>query len=492
MRSSRLPEHWKAGTAPNASPDHHRQPEREGEHHAVEARLVEPHDVARHQRRHSVENDDSGGEPQRAAAQAQHHALGQELAHDPSPAGAQRRADYQRALATHSPYQQQSGHVDAGDQQDERGGRGQRGQGGTVLVDHLLPERDHPDAVLRIAGRTSTRAPGREPAGGAFHALQDAADLGGGLSRRDALSEPSQHDGCPVGVRHEGSPHLLPGAGKIETLRKHAHHGATLAADIDDCADDVRVRTEASGPGAVAQQHDPVGTPLRFLVGKEPAESRRRPEQPQQRWRDRHAPWPCAVRARPWKEGALMRGELLERLGLVLHLRHRPGAEVHGRSRHLSGLLADAYDALAVRVRQGANQQPVDDPEHRRVGAPMPIASTKSSVAENPDSFPWRGQNAACPAPGRRASAAHEACYSKRSVFIGSTRAARRAGNQQATSATATTTRGAAMNVSGSSVSTPYRNCRWPATICDTDTGAADYAATASRPPHVKLMGTIA
>ena len=24
-------------------------------------------------------------------------------------------------------------------------------------------------------------------------------------------------------------------------------------------------------------------------------------------------------------------------------------------------------------------------------------------------------------------------------------------------------------------------NCRWPATICDTDTGAADYAATASR-----------
>ena len=104
VRSSRLPEHWKAGTAPNASPDHHRQPEREGEHHAVEARLVEPYDVARYQRRHSAEHDDRGGEPQPAAAQAQHHALGQELAHDPAPAGAQRRADCQRALATHSPY----------------------------------------------------------------------------------------------------------------------------------------------------------------------------------------------------------------------------------------------------------------------------------------------------------------------------------------------------------------------------------------------------
>ena len=59
--------------------------------------------------------------------------------------------------------------------------------------------------------------------------------------------------------------------------------------------------------------------------------------------------------------------------------------------------------------------------------------------------------------------------------------------------------RGAARHVVGTECAVPVtlprrssRNCRWPATISDTDTGATDYAATASRPPHVKLMGTIA
>ena len=47
--------------------------------------------------------------------------------------------------------------------------------------------------------------------------------------------------------------------------------------------------------------------------------------------------------------------------------------------------------------------------------------------------------------------------YSKRSVLMGSTRAARRAGSQQATSATATITRGPAMEVSGSSAPTPLQ-----------------------------------
>ena len=45
--------------------------------------------------------------------------------------------------------------------------------------------------------------------------------------------------------------------------------------------------------------------------------------------------------------------------------------------------------------------------------------------------------------------------YSKRSVRIGSTRVARRAGSQQATSATATSTTGAPMKVRTSSVATP-------------------------------------
>lgn len=45
--------------------------------------------------------------------------------------------------------------------------------------------------------------------------------------------------------------------------------------------------------------------------------------------------------------------------------------------------------------------------------------------------------------------------YSKRTILIGSTRVARRAGGQQAASATAASTSGASRNVSGSSVATP-------------------------------------
>ena len=235
-------------------PDDHRQPQREGEHRAVEFNLVETHDVARYQRRHDAEQDGRDRQPQHAAAQAQQHALGQNLAHDPAPPGAQRRAERQRPPAGHTPRQQQPGDVDAGDQQHQRDGRGQRGQGRTILADHLLPQRNRPDTDLPcVPTRLSFPSPVRAPGPGTVHVPQDAVDLGSGLPCRDVRPEPSQHDGGRLVRRHHvGRPGLLPGTGEVEALRQHAHHGAALAADFDDRPDDVRIRAEAPGPGAVA------------------------------------------------------------------------------------------------------------------------------------------------------------------------------------------------------------------------------------------------
>ena len=57
------------------------------------------------------------------------------------------------------------------------------------------------------------------------------------------------------------------------------------------------------------------------------------------------------------------------------------------------------------------------------------------------------------PRPGRVTGVGDP--YSKRTILIGSTRVARRAGSQQAASATAASTSGASRNVRGSSVATP-------------------------------------
>ena len=56
-----------------------------------------------------------------SAGQRQHHALGEQLAHEAPAAGAQRGADGEFALQFQHARQQQVGHICAGDEQHETG-----------------------------------------------------------------------------------------------------------------------------------------------------------------------------------------------------------------------------------------------------------------------------------------------------------------------------------------------------------------------------------
>ena len=347
--------------------DRHRQPEREGEDDAVEPDLVQPRHRDRHQRGHGAKHGGGRRQPQRAAAQAQQDALGEELTHDPAPAGPQRSADRELAPAGHPAREQQSRDVDAGDEQHEQGGPGQRHERRPVLADHLLQQRNHPrhPGVLR---RAPTSVPVRTP-GVVVHALQDGADLGRGPLRRDPLPEPSHRDGGRhVGPEHVGRPDLHAGPGEVEPLGEHPHHGAGFVVGVDDGSDDVWIGVEAPGPGVVAEQHDPVRPAPRLVVGEEPPEVRPRPEQPQQPRRDRRAPRPGAVRRDPLERERPVCRELLERLGLFLHPLDRAGAQERP-SRPLRERLPDAHDAPGVGIRQRPYQQAVDDAEHRGGGA---------------------------------------------------------------------------------------------------------------------------
>ena len=295
-RSSR--DHWRAGAVPNSNPRRDREPQRERHDQGVEAHLVEPRDVAGYEGRHRAQHHHRRGQPEHATAHAQHDALGQELANEPPAARAEGRTQGQGPLARDAAREQQPRHVDAGDQQHEHGGHGQGQQRRPILADHLLQQRRHPRARLRLPPR------GRAPAGGPHDergggAREEGAGLGGRLLGRDPGREAGEdaeghqehHARLPRsrGSRgherrhHERCPELAVRVREVEPLGEHADDGVRFSAEVEGSPDDVGIGREAVGPGAVAQQHDPVRALARLVVGEEPAEARRRPQQGEQR-----------------------------------------------------------------------------------------------------------------------------------------------------------------------------------------------------------------
>ena len=136
-------------------PDQDRQPERERQHDRIDSDLVETRDVARDQRRHDTEHYGRRRQADRAAAQAQQDALGQDLPYEPAAARAERCADRLRPLARHPAREQQPRHVDTGNQQHENERRGQRQECGPVFGDHLLTQRNHPGVDSTSLARVS-------------------------------------------------------------------------------------------------------------------------------------------------------------------------------------------------------------------------------------------------------------------------------------------------------------------------------------------------
>ena len=88
------------------------------------------------------------------------------------------------------------------------------------------------------------------------------------------------------GRYHVGYPDLGVGSGKVEALGQHADHGERPLVEHQDAPEDVRIRPESGGPGAMTQQRDLVRARAGFLSDEEPPELRRRPQQREQRRRD--------------------------------------------------------------------------------------------------------------------------------------------------------------------------------------------------------------
>ena len=161
-RSGRAAYH--AGTRPKSRPVDDADHGRERQHREVEADRVEPRQGrwrGRHERPRPVRREQEAG---RAADHGDRRALGEELAHDPPGAGAERRAHRDLPVALLRASQEERRHVGRGDQQEEddraqeheqhradvadqlfRGGRDRAGKGLVVLIGILADHRSHED-----------------------------------------------------------------------------------------------------------------------------------------------------------------------------------------------------------------------------------------------------------------------------------------------------------------------------------------------------------
>ena len=266
---------------PEEQPGRHRQAGRERERDAVQGDVGEAGDAPRHQGRRGAHDPDRHRAADGAAGHAQEHALGQQLADDPSSARAEGAADRELAPPGDAAREEQAGHVGAGHQQHQPGRGREHGQGGPERAPQLFPQADHSPLGWRAQLRPGSLGP---------LAVDDRPDLRQRLVRRHAgpQAADSQHESGvlerPVGRRLVGRddqrrPESGRGAGRLETLGQHPDHGVRRVTDIDGGADRVGVRSEPIRPRTVAQERDRRRAFLRVRRGEEPAEVRRRPQQ---------------------------------------------------------------------------------------------------------------------------------------------------------------------------------------------------------------------
>ncbi len=133
-----------------------RDREREEQHPPVESHLAERWESVRHHR-HQPRDPPAGDQhSHRPADQRQHHALGQELADQPRPAGAEGRAERHLAPAGGGTGELEVGDVGAGDAQDQRHEPQQDQQRRPDLADQEIAERletdPHPGVGLGELG----------------------------------------------------------------------------------------------------------------------------------------------------------------------------------------------------------------------------------------------------------------------------------------------------------------------------------------------------
>ncbi len=249
--------------------------EREREHDPIQANGFRPRDRLR------MNGEQRGCRPQRQqhtdhrSRTREHQALDDELLHEPSARGPQRRAHRDLGVPPLRAREQQVGHIHGGDDQHDRDGRQQQPQRLAPLADHILAERVEEDEVthrvMLVFG---------------IPRIRNRLQLAPRLLQRDAGPQAAQRQQIvrePVGRRRlvepERRPQLDRRVRKPEALGHDPDDRGGFTVDPDGAADDRRVATESSLPQVVTQHRDRRDPGSLLLKGKRAAHRRIHAEQ---------------------------------------------------------------------------------------------------------------------------------------------------------------------------------------------------------------------
>ena len=154
---------------------------------------------------------------------------------------------------------------------------------------------------------------------------------------------------------------------KVEPLRHHTDDGRQRAIGPDDLAHDLGVAVETIEPGAMTEQHHR-WCRLVILRGSEgPSEERLNAQEIEERRAD---PRPGVSDRLPFGAADVHRHDDVGRERLEASLLLPPILEVVNRHRHERQVLgrsrpADRDQSFGIVVRKSADQEPIDDAEHR-------------------------------------------------------------------------------------------------------------------------------
>src|SRR3989442_15197111 len=176
--------------------------------------------------------------------------------------------------AHHRPPQQQTRHVDAGDEQDKTNRAGKHPKRAPYIAHGFLEQRHELESEMEITVRITQVSLDNRPG----HRLH----VGPSLSQRQIRFDPSKHQVTVTAaviwaqvVRSEGErlPHF--GVQRIvKSLRQHAYDHHRPAVDRKLSPDNGRVAAEASLPKPVAEQENLVMPGLALLRQKNAARDR--------------------------------------------------------------------------------------------------------------------------------------------------------------------------------------------------------------------------
>ena len=361
-----------------------RDREREREHGSVERDRLEPWNVSRIDRPHDLEGGLRDQQTGGATEQPQEQALRQELADEPLPARAKRRAYGDFLLTAGRPREQQVGDVHAGNEQHERHESQQHQHGQPNISDDGLDQRHRID---RERGVTPVLL--ADPGGGLQHVapclLQRHAGLQArhhvevlvaaalGLCLRPERQRQEHIHLTNAGDRgHDLAVHQevpLEDADDLELIAGFAR-ARTKAVERDRLADDRRIAAERALPERVAENHD--GRLARHVLVSPQETPVHRPGAEQRKQTGRGLERLDAlrlVRANQRADAPARDRHQLERSILLLNVEVLPRRRPILRNVDPGRPQPQHREPIRFRIRQRLQQQRIDDAEDRAVGA---------------------------------------------------------------------------------------------------------------------------